>query len=311
MSVRPLIIVPIDDSPETEPAVHYAAGIARARGADLHAVQVVPRRGSLWTAPRHEVQLRERIRALRPSVEKGGMVLRIVTLRGTPESAIPSYAQLKAARLIVVAGNYGSLRLWRSTNVTSRLSRLSPVPVLVVPRHVASRGPFSVNRIVAPVNFTAASAVSLRAAVHLSARHGARVTMLHAIAPPRQMVLTGSEAWRVMKHVETATPVIAERLMKQAQAFGSGDWEPLVVTGDAHHGILRAVTTTAADLVVMGVAPRTRGDEVIRGSTLRAVLRRTKVPVLVLPVVAGAEIWMGQLDADGRESRARATLGAA
>ena len=38
----------------------------------------------------------------------------------------------------------------------------------------------------------------------------------------------------------------------------------------------------------MGVPPRSRFDEVLFGSTLRTVLRRAEVPVLVLSVLAGA-----------------------
>jgi hypothetical protein len=75
-------------------------------------------------------------------------------------------------------------------------------------------------------------------------------------------------------------------------ALGHRDAEPVVVTGDAPLGIIETATSTAADLIVMGVAPRTRIDEVVFGSTLRAVLRRATQPVLVLPVVAGAYEWI-------------------
>lgn len=296
MSVRPLIIVPIDDSSQAESIVHYAAGVARARGADLHAVQVVHRKGSLWTGPRHEADLREKLRVLRRSVEKEGMAFRIVTLRGTPVSAITNYAHLKAALLIVVAGDYGSIWLWPSTIVTGRLSRVSPVPVLVVPRPETSHGLLSVKRIVAPVDFTAASAVSLRVAVDLATRYGARLTMVHALEPPRHLVLTRGGAWRELQRVEHESPMIAERLRKQARELGFDDAHSLVVKGDAHRGILKAVAATAADLVVMGVAPRTRIDEAIFGSTWRAVLRRAKVPILILPTISGAEVRRGQID---------------
>lgn len=66
----------------------------------------------------------------------------------------------------------------------------------------------------------------------------------------------------------------------------------VVVTGDAHRGIVETATETAADLIVMAVAPRTWIDEVVSGSTLRGVLRRAKTPVLVLPVAAGADEWI-------------------
>ena len=311
MSVRPIVIVPVDESPDTEATVEYAASVARARAADLHAIQVVPREGGLWVAPRNEMRLRARLRAMRPSVERDGVSLRIVTLRGAPESAIAGYAHLRAAVLTVVDRHYGSSRLWRSTSVTSRLSRLSPIPVLVVSRRMSNRAEFSVRRIVAAVDFTIASAVSLRKAVELARKHGASMTMLHAIQPLRHMVLTGSEAWRVMTALHADTRVIAGRLKKEARAFGARDAESLVVTGDAHRGIAGAVAATAADLVVMGVAPRRPIEEMVFGSTMRAVLRRARVPVLVLPVVDGARDWISKRNDASNLSLAEAFAGRA
>jgi nucleotide-binding universal stress UspA family protein len=311
MSVRPIVVVPVDDSPATEATVAYAASIARARAADLHAIQVVPREGGLWVAPRNEVRLRARLRAMRASVERDGLSLRIVTLRGAPASAIAAYAQLRAAVLTVVDRHYRASRLWRSTSVARRLSRVSPVPVLVVSRRMRSRSAFPVRRIVAAVDFTAASAVSLRAAIDLASRHGARVTMVHALEAPRHMLLTGSEAWRAMTGLEASTKVIAGRLKRQARAFGSRDAESLVVTGDPHRGIARAVVATAADLVVMGVAPRRPIEEMLFGSTLRAVLRCARVPILVLPVVDGARDWTGERDDASSLWNAEATVGRA
>ena len=41
----------------------------------------------------------------------------------------------------------------------------------------------------------------------------------------------------------------------------------------------------------MGVAPRTALDQWVFGSTLGTVLRRARTPVLVVPVIGGAEQW--------------------
>ena len=57
MSKRPLVIVAVDGSHETERVVEYAVSVARVRSAELQAVQVVPRYGSLWCAPVHEREL--------------------------------------------------------------------------------------------------------------------------------------------------------------------------------------------------------------------------------------------------------------
>ena len=69
-----------------------------------------------------------------------------------------------------------------------------------------------------------------------------------------------------------------------------------VTTGDPHRGILDIASEVKADFIVMGVPPRSRFDEVLFGSTLRSVLRRAKIPVLVLPVLAGAHKWLGEAD---------------
>jgi hypothetical protein len=90
--------------------------------------------------------------------------------------------------------------------------------------------------------------------------------------------------------------MFAERLKRKAIACGSDNAEPVVVTGAADRGILETATATGADLIVMGVAPRTWIDETVSGSTLRGVLRRARTPVLVLPVIAGAHEWIDEVN---------------
>jgi nucleotide-binding universal stress UspA family protein len=194
--------------------------------------------------------------------------------------------------LIVVSRNYATSRLWRSTAVTTRLSRLSPVPVVVLPRRMKNTASVPPRRVVAAVDFTVASAIALRTAVDLSKRHDASLTLLYAMGASHPMVFSGSEAWRLVRRLPAKRKVLAERVKRKALAFGFGNAVPVVVTGDADRGIVETATETAADLIVMGVAPRTWIDEAVSASTLRGVLRRAKTPVLVLPVIAGAHEWI-------------------
>jgi nucleotide-binding universal stress UspA family protein len=295
---RSLIVVPVDGSPETERTVRYAVNIAKQRGADVHLVQVVGRRsGTLWRAPESERRLRAHLRALRPAVGQEGVLVRIVTLRGDRDSVIPAYAQLNAASMVVVGHHYGSSRLWRNSSAAGRLSRSSPVPVLVVPV-LGDAGAQPVKRILAAVDFTVASAIALRTAADWSKRLGARLTMLHAMEPIDQMAFSGGEAWRLMQRLPADVKVLSKRLKRKAMALGFADAEPVVVTGDAYGGIVGTAKETNADLIVMGVAPRTRFDEAMSGSTLRAVLRRATVPILVVPVVGGAYEWIDSVPED-------------
>ena len=296
---RSLIVVPVDGSPATEGTVRYAVSIAKRRGADVHVIQVVDRRsGTLWRAPESERRLRARLRALRPAAEQEGVSVRIVTLRGSHGSVIPAYAELNAASLVVVGRHYGSSRVWRNSSVVSRLSRSSPVPVLVVPV-LGDAAAHSVNRVLAAVNFTVSSAIGLRTAAEWSQRHGARLTMLHAMGKPLdQTALSGGEAWRLLQRLPAEVEALSKRLKRKAMALGSADAEPVVVTGDAFRGIVATAKDTYADLIVMGVAPRSRFDEALFGSTLRAVLSWATVPVLVVPVIGGAHEWIDEVQED-------------
>ena len=298
MSTRSLIIVPVDDSPETERTLQYAIGIARERGADVDALQVVPRKGTLWHAPENETTLRARLRALRPAAAEDGVVVRTVTLRGVSQRVIPAYAQLSGASVVIVDRRFGSSRRWRNSGVVSRLIRSSPVPVLVASTGHDVTTPLKPSHIMAAVDFTVASAVALRTAAEVSKQHGARLTMLHAMPAAESMVFSSGEAQRFAYSLASDADSISERLKRRAMAAGSDDAKPVVVTGNAPRGILDTAKRLSADLIVMGVAPRTWIDEMVSGSTLRAVLRHTRVPVLVLPVTGGSCQWIDEVEGD-------------
>jgi nucleotide-binding universal stress UspA family protein len=171
--------------------------------------------------------------------------------------------------------------------------RRSPIPVLVLPkRQRGDPDESGIRRIVTPVDFSVASAVALRAAVELSSRRGARVTLLHALKDvPRRMVFGGSEALEVIRRLPAQKEAVAERLRQKAAFFGADDVDIEVSTGVADGAIHAIATRTDADLIVMGIAHRSRLDRLLFGSTLRQVLRRATVPVLVVPVVGGRQAW--------------------
>jgi nucleotide-binding universal stress UspA family protein len=300
VSMRSLVVVAVDGSPETEATVEYAVSVASMRGAELHAVQVVPRDdGALWIAPRRETTLRARLRALRPLAEREGVSFRIVTVRGVAERSIPAYAQLVSAGVVVVGRNYATSPLWRGMAVASRLSRHSPVPVIVVPPEMKKTASSSLKHVVTAVDFTVASAMALRASVDLSKRHGTSLTMVHAMEAPDPVVFSGVEARRMVRRLRGEAKELAGHLKRRAIALGYDNAHPAVVTGPTDRGILDIAAKTGADLIVMGVAPRTWIDEAVFGSTLRGVLRRAKTPVLVLPVVAGGHEWIDVVNEDG------------
>jgi nucleotide-binding universal stress UspA family protein len=95
----------------------------------------------------------------------------------------------------------------------------------------------------------------------------------------------------------------AERLRRKAAFFGADDVDTEVATGLADGAILEIARRSDPDLIVMGSAHHSWLDHALFGSTLRRVLRRATVPVLVIPVVAGAHTWPNEHLVDQLGSR--------
>jgi len=311
MLKRPLVVVPVDSSPGGETTVAYAIALAKRRKADLDLLRVTrPRGPSVFDSPDLAVVGQtsssngridhlpdpSRAEALTSTTEHDDLHVRHVTHKGEPSKVIAAHAQLAMAAVIVIGKYYGSSRWRKSAGVASSLSRSTPVPVLIVPPQEPGNrslrtGPF-IN-IVSAVDFTVSSAVALRAALELARTSGGRVTMVHALKnAPGRMVFSGSEAAGAIDEVHAEAANVAARLRREIPASAAGQVDSRVTTGDPHHGIIDVAAQVQADLIVMGVPPRGRVDEVLFGSTLRGVLRRATIPVLVLPVIAGAHEWV-------------------
>jgi nucleotide-binding universal stress UspA family protein len=226
------------------------------------------------------------------AAEGGGLHVRTIAYRGNPHETIAAYAQLTKARLLVAGKHYGSRRWPRNTRFVSTLTRLAPAPVLVLPaeRHLAKGGTAPFRHVVSAIDFTVASAVALRTVLDLIRRSGARLTAVHALADAPPMSFSGGEAGRAARMLRDRAAQASERLREKIPAEVRVDTR--VATSAPHRAILDVAAEVDADVIVMGVAPRSRVDEVLFGSTLRRVLRSAKVPVLVLPVPAGAFKWL-------------------
>ena len=309
MRQRPLVVVPVDTSEGGETTVAYAIALAKRREADVDFLQVVrPRGPSVFDSPDLAMvgqtssphgpidHLPDSSSSALTATAEHDVHVRHVTHKGEPSKAIGAYAQLAMAAVIVIGKYYGSSRWRRSAGVASSLSRSTPVPVLIVPPQDPADGSLPTGpfiNIVSAVDFTVSSAVALRTALDLARTSGGRVTMVHVLKnAPGRMVFSGSEALSAIDEVHAEAANTAARLRSEIPASAAGQVDSRVTTGDPHRGILDVAAKERADLIVMGVPPRGRVDEVLFGSTLRGVLRRATTPVLVLPVVAGAHEWI-------------------
>jgi nucleotide-binding universal stress UspA family protein len=312
MSKRQLVLVAVDYATDVARTMKAALGTAKARGADVHVIHVMPHR-AVHVDDRAErspfelqddrsVVLGARLASMLRSADHDGMRVRRVTLRGEPADVIPAWAQLHEASVLVVEREYGSARFWRNGRVVDAMTRRSPIPLLVLPKgRTTERDESAPRRILTPIDFSVASAVALRTAVELGRRDGARLTLLHSLTDvTRHMTFSSGGAWALIRRLPAHKEAAADRLRRTASFFGADDVDTEVATGLADGAILESARRRDPDLIVVGSAPRPWHDRLLRRSTLRRVLRRARVPVLVVPVVAGAHIWPNDLDQLGR-----------
>lgn len=280
-----LILVAVNSPNGRDAAFERAVALARSSGAELYLLHAVPvnQRFSLRAAERLE-----RMADMRKRAEDAGVRVQTVEQHGDPAEIIELHANARGVDLIVMGGDVR--RGWRRRRslVAGKVMRRTSVPTLVVPSD--DRDAPGLRRILIPFDFSIASAVALRTAVDLSRRHGARVTLLHALKNvPQHMVFSGGEAWKIIRRLSGQKEAVAEGLRRQAAFFGADDVDTEVATGFADGAIHEIAARSDADLVVMGIAQRSWFERLLFGSTLRRVLRRATVPVLVVPVAAGAQ----------------------
>ncbi len=144
-------------------------------------------------------------------------------------------------------------------------------------------------------------------AISLANRYGASITILYVMEEfsPSQsanlQAFIGDERWDELRQTheqevrqiligkknegrmihEALGDMVASTQMDSKTPGVTAD-EIVVTQGDPVDCILQEVEARACDLIVMGYHPRGRLEEAIIGSVSRSVLRRCKVPVLLV-----------------------------
>jgi nucleotide-binding universal stress UspA family protein len=308
MPKEAVFVVPLDFSSDTEATLSAAFELAKQRSAQVHLLEVTPNRGPSRFDEGADLRVSDRARSnqdwsrLEPSIEAAkerGIRVRAIAYRGDSTKIIASHVQLANARLLILGKHYGTSRWRRSTRIVNNVSRSAPVPVLVLPpqprRSTQPLVPF--RHVVSAVDLTVASAVALRTVLDLIRDTRAQLTLVHALKnAPNQMVFSGGEAAKAITNLREEAAAVSERLRRKIPDDVDLRVDARVDTGPPDRVILAVAAAVDADLIVMGVPLRARLDEVLFGSTLQRVLRRTKVPLLILPVLAGEHKWLQETD---------------
>jgi nucleotide-binding universal stress UspA family protein len=135
-----------------------------------------------------------------------------------------------------------------------------------------------------PTDFSDHSAVALRLACSLARHYGARLIVLHAIAP------SGFDLSKAIEEELQAAPVDQTALEEKLGLLRAADdeirLESRLVEGDPVAAILREADLVQCDLIVMGTRGRSEVSRVLAGSVAEAVARRARCPVLTVKAPA-------------------------
>lgn len=144
--------------------------------------------------------------------------------------------------------------------------------------------PFSVQRIVCPIDFSPASEPALHVAEAIARSFGARIDLLHVWAPPIAMALdvamlpSPEDIVRYTAAMETGLAAAAKKLTLPADRL-----DRHLIQGIAWRDIIEFAKEKSADLIVMSTHGRTGLAHLMMGSIAERVVRSSSVPVLVVP----------------------------
>lgn len=298
------ILFPTDFSPASVAAFDHALLWAEMTDAELLLLHVL----SLTTAdpfnPEHHFpapdELFDRLQTLADSEmaelleahrEKPLRLREFVRRAPEVERGILDFAVAEKVDLILMGthGRRGASHLMMGS-VAAEVLRRAPCPVMVIPargEHPAGR----IQRILAPVDFSAGSKQSAAVARDLAATTGASLELFHVV-PDLEVPLPMNPAG-----LGASTSVVRDLVPAAREALAEMAAQPgpeAAITTEVWHGppaptILNRAVEAKADLVVIGTEGHTGLDRLLLGSVAERVARLATVPVLVVPARSRAD----------------------
>ena len=286
------ILVALDGSPAAESVLPFVTTIARATRARLILIAAVAE-GEGWrggngdddnlSARAYLDSIRER---LAPAIE-APIEARVVN--APPAQAILDAADETDVDLIAMTmhGRTG-LKDWLLGGTATKVVHASRRPVLVVrPKDgvdAAQQAP-ALQTILVPLDASELSRSALPFAEDLAKALGASLVVMHAIVPTA-IAYPGAEPvaipQSVITDIEASAHAFARGIAGELTARGLKA-KPVVLTGPAAEAIVEAAEAERADVIVMSTHGRAGVERLLLGSVAEAVVRRSPVPVTLVP----------------------------
>ncbi len=293
------LLVALDGSPCAEHAFELAMRLAKLEGSKLTICSVAdpaPVYGSLQPQTLIEHALEEIHReaehvaadaAVR--AKAAGIAAEARVFEGEPVHQIVSHAAEAPIDGIVIGthGRSGVARLFMGS-VAEGVLREATVPVVIAREQarLASLAPETtfITRVLAPVDGSEYSLHALDVAVELAASAGAELVVGHVVNLGEAAMLSGGEAQLLPGCLEVVREN-GQRILDEACERVGGRVSACTRTkeGEPVEAIEELAEETKPEFIVIGSHGRSGLSRAIMGSVAEGVLRKSPVPVIVVP----------------------------
>ncbi len=278
------VLIATDFSRCSSLALSFGLELAHGYQADAYVAFVLPTDQFMVAGPdayeaakdvahRDLLELKQELRRKHSYIE--GADYHLFLLEGEVAQSILDFAGQKEIDVIVV-GTHGRGGLGRALmgSVAESVFRQSPVPVLTLGPHlqrIARAG--APRNILVPVDFTPASERAAHHAVAMAREHNAALTMLHVI---ERLPTQAADRARVMQALrEKVEDLVAEEVRGLR-------CNVRLEVGQVVETVLYTANGIEADLVVMGVRPRTGLLNRLMWPHAYEIVREAACPVLTV-----------------------------
>ena len=279
------VLIATDFSPCSNLALSFGLELAHGYQSSAYVVFVVPTEQYMVAGPdayeaaksvarRDLMELRQELRRKHSYIE--GEDYHLFLLEGEVAQSILDFARQKEIDVIVV-GTHGRSGLGRALmgSVAEQVFRQSPVPVLTLGPHlqrIAQAG--APRNILVPVDFTPASEQAAHYALAMAREHHSTLTLLHVI-----------ERWPADVKADRAR--VTQSLREKVENLVGAEVKCLrcnirVEVGRVVETVLYTASSTDADLVVVGVRPRSGLLNRLMWPHAYEIVREAACPVLTV-----------------------------
>jgi nucleotide-binding universal stress UspA family protein len=300
------ILVPIDFSRLSRPAIETAKGLARKFDAKIHLAHVhefyYPAGFMAPAAPvpvpiitSYDDAATRRARDLKALAKRYGLSTEnCYVLSGTPRfNEICNLARKIPADLIVMPTHgYTGITHFFEGSTAERIVQHSPCPVYVAKgsdqlrkAFVKTGARFRIDKILVPVDFSDCSLQGLKYAIQFADKFAAKILVLNAVHFGYAYTADGYAMYDLSR-LQDAVCKCAEKqmgMMVRLAKFGGVKFETTVKVGLPVDQICAFAQDNNVDLIITSTHGRTGFKHVLIGSTAEQVVRRANCPVLVVP----------------------------